>query len=225
MTVLGVIPARGGSKGIARKNIVPMAGRPLLAYTIDTARAADSLDRFVVSTDDAEIAEVARQHGAGVVDRPRELATDEARTEPVLLHAADTLAAQGFEAEIVVTLEPTSPLRTPALVDRCVSRYREGGCDAVLTVVPNHAIVGRLHGERFEPFIDDAPRRRQEREPLYEESSTVYVTGVKALRETGHLYGTDAVAVVVDPQEAVDIDSELDLRIVEALLHAHAQDA
>lgn len=217
MHVLGVIPARGGSKGIPKKNITELAGRPLLAYTVDCAREAETVDAFVVSTDDDDIKEVARDLDAPVVDRPAKLATDEARTEPTLVHASDE---HPRDPDAVVTLEPTSPLRTPALVDRCVERFRQTDADAVMTVVPNHSIVGRLEGDRFTPFVEDPPRRRQERETLYEEASTVYVTETAALRETGTVHGRDTVAVEADPREAVDIDDPLDLTIAEAIIDA-----
>lgn len=225
MNVCGVIPARGGSKSIPRKNLAQLAGRSLLAHGVKCARRCQSLDRFVVSTEDPEIKAAARNLDVKVVDRPRELATDEARTEPVLLHAVDTLSDQGYEVDVVVTLEPTSPLRRPETVDRCVRRFLEGDCDAVFTVVPNHAIVGRLEGERFYPFLEDPPRRRQERETLYEESSTIYVTDVEALRITGSVLGSDPVALIVDEEEAVDIDNPIDLAFAEATISVRREEA
>lgn len=223
METFGVIPARGGSKGIPRKNLVDVAGRPLLAYTVDCAEEAALLDDYVVSTEDTEIAEVARGLGAPVVDRPEEFATDETRTEPVLLHAVDEIG--GSDPDSVVTLEPTSPLRTPALVDRCVERFEETRPDAVMTVREDRGHFGRLDGGRFKPLAPDQPRRRQERDPLYEEVSTVYVTATDALRETGSIWGgTEPLAVTVGDEEAVDVDEPVDLAVAEALIEDRRND-
>lgn len=222
MMFLGVIPARGGSKGIPRKNITELAGRPLLAYTVETARKAEELDDFVVSTDDEEIKAVARDLGAPVLDRPDELATDTARTEPVLLHAADH---QDEPPDAIVTLEPTSPLRTAELVDRCIREHQQSDGDAVMTVKENGAIVGTLEAGRFHPVREDQPRRRQDREPFYEETSTVYVTDLGALRETGGVHGTDAIAVVVEEHQAVDIDDPIDLALAEVLVEDAPKEA
>src|SRR5437764_11026274 len=114
--MLALIPARGGSKGIPRKNLAPVAGKPLLVWTIEVARAAASVDRVVVSTDDAEIAETARSARAEVLERPVELAGDETPMAAVVRHAVEALAP-----EIVVLLQPTSPLRTARHVDEAVS--------------------------------------------------------------------------------------------------------
>ena len=216
--VLGVIPARGGSKGVPMKNIHPLAGKPLITYTIHQALAAAALDRVVVSTDNGSIAAVARQCDVQVVDRPPELALEATLTEPVLLHAVDVLARSGFTAHLVVTLEPTSPLRTTVLIDRCVQRLRQGDCDAVFTVTETRGIYGRIQRERFAPFIPDQPRRRQDREPVYRESSTVYATRVDALRTTGSVFGHDPVAIVVDEAEAIDLNTPLDFEMAEAIL-------
>jgi len=117
---LGVVPARGGSKGLPGKNLLALHGEPLIVHTIRAARAASSLGRLIVSTDDEAIAAVARGAGAEVILRPSELATDESPTEDALIHVLDTLEQQRAPApDYVVTLEPTSPLRTAALIDRC----------------------------------------------------------------------------------------------------------
>lgn len=219
MNILGVIPARGGSKGVPRKNLRALGGKPLLAHSIEAARASKGLTRVVVSTEDEEITLVAKAHGSEVVQRPAELARDDSLTEPVLLHAVDQLAAEGFRADAVATLEPASPLRSARLIDACVGRLLRGDCDAVLTVVETRACYGRLlPGDRFEHLVPGQPRRRQLRQPLYEESSAVYVTLVDALRRAGSVLGTNPVAVVAEAAEAIDINTELDLAIAEGML-------
>ena len=137
MHVLAVIPARGGSKSIPLKNIRPLNGIPLLAFTIQAAKRSAYLDRYVVSTDHADIVRVAREYGAEVIERPADLATDQAPTEWALLHALEVLARQSYRPEFVVTLEPTSPLRSTELIDRCIAeaiRHPEMDCVMPATV-------------------------------------------------------------------------------------------
>lgn len=224
MTVLGVVPARGGSKGVPGKNLRPLAGEPLLVHTLRAALAATLLDRLVVSTDDAAIAAVARAAGVEVVDRPAALAGDTARTEPALIHAADALAAaDGFVAEWVVTLEPTSPLRTAGLIDRCVALALREQPGAVITVAETRENYGRRDGDRFRYLFPGQPRRRQERQPLYRESSTVYVTRASRLRATGSVLAEPLLSVVVADEEGIDLNTLLDFEVAEAVMRARRE--
>jgi N-acylneuraminate cytidylyltransferase len=218
--VLAVIPARGGSRSIPLKNIKPLAGKPLLAYTIDAAKRSRHLDRCVVSTDHDEIAKVAAAHGAEVIHRPPEYATDEAPTELALLHAVGELRQAGYRPDYVVTLEPTSPLRTAELIDRCIEMaMQRTEADCVMTVIETRKCYGRILDGRFEYLFPDQPRRRQDRTPLYEESSTVYVTRTGALERHRSVLGVVRYAVVVDdPREAIDINEPLDFILAEAAL-------
>jgi CMP-N,N'-diacetyllegionaminic acid synthase len=216
---LGVIPARGGSKSIPLKNIRPLNGTPLMVFTIDAAKQSKYLDRCVVSTDHPAISRVARDHGAEVVDRPVELATDEAPTEWALLQVLEVLEKQGYRPDYVVTLEPTSPFRTAALIDRCIEAAMEHHeVDCVMTVAETRKCYGRLDHGRFEYLFPDQPRRRQERRPLYEESSTVYVTKTNALKRDRSVLGRTRYGVVVeDPRETIDINEPLDFMVAEAV--------
>jgi CMP-N,N'-diacetyllegionaminic acid synthase len=218
--VLAVIPARGGSKSIPLKNIRPLGGKPLLAHTIDAAKHSRLLDRYVVSTDHPAIAQVAYDHGAQVIDRPPELATDQAPTEGALLHVMEILAKDGYRPHYVVTLEPTSPFRTAALIDRCVQAAIEHQeVDCVMTVIESRKCYGRLDDGRFEYLFPDQPRRRQDRRPLYEESSTVYVTKASSLERDRSVLGRSRFGLIVDdPREALDINEPLDFMVAEAIL-------
>ena len=134
--VLGVIPARGGSKGIPDKNLALVGGRPLLAYTADAVKESKLLTRTIVSTDDARIADCARSMGLEVpFMRPSSLAGDEAPMLPVLQHAVETLEADGFHADIIVLLQPTSPLRRGEHIDAAVKWLERAGGDSVVSVV------------------------------------------------------------------------------------------
>jgi N-acylneuraminate cytidylyltransferase len=217
---LAVVPARGGSKSVPRKNIRLLAGRPLLHYTLAQAAGVPEIDRMVVSTDDAEIAAVARAGGAEVVDRPADLATDSAPTEWALLHALDRLEAGGERFDFVVVLEPTSPFRSPNTIRRCMSRILETGAPSLMTVIETRDNIGRLDHGQFRPLVPGAPRRRQAREPFFVESSTVYVARVDFLRETGSLVADDWAAEPVPEEEAIDINTPLDFAVAEALMQA-----
>ena len=219
MKVLAVVPARGGSKGIPLKNIRSLDGKPLITYTIEEARRSRHVDRVVVSTDSDEIAAVARACGAEVIMRPPALATDAAPTELALIHALDTLkAADGYDPDAVMTLEPTSPLRTSRLIDRCVETLASQNADSVLTVTETRECFGRIVNGRFDYLIQNQARRRQDRAPLYRESSTVYLTRVKTLRDRQSVLGERLYPVVVDPEEAIDINSPLDFAVAEAVM-------
>ncbi|TET51984.1 MAG: acylneuraminate cytidylyltransferase family protein, partial [Anaerolineales bacterium] len=179
--VLGVIPARGGSKGVPRKNLVQLAGKPLLAHSIEAARQAELIDRVVVSTEDEEIAAAARGWGAEVVPRPTELATDTAPTDPVLEHAVEYLEElDGYRPGLVVLLQPTSPLRPPGLIDACIERLLETGADSLLTVFQGHTFFWRRPNGELEANYDPEHRPRRQDIPSAEryllENGSVYVT-------------------------------------------------
>jgi len=214
VSVLAVIPARAGSKGIAGKNLADVGGEPLVVRAVKAGLAAATVDRVVVSTDSQEIAEAAAAAGAEVVARPAAIAGDDASTETALLHVLDTLG--GPDPEYVVTLEPTSPLRTPETIDACVRRARELDADALVTVAETREVLGRLDGDRFVPLEPGQPRRRQLRAPRYREAGTAYVTRTRHLRATGSVLADTLYAVVVPEQEAIDVNGPLDLIVARA---------
>jgi CMP-N,N'-diacetyllegionaminic acid synthase len=224
VSTIAVIPARGGSKGVPRKNVKPLGGRPLISYTFRVARAAERLDRVVVSTDDDEVARIAAEEGIEVIGRPAALATDESLTEDSLLHVLDTLEVRGEATpEFVVTLEPTSPLRTARLIDECLALALAKNAGAVLTVVETRECFGRLDGKRFRHLDPLQPRRRQDREPLYRESSAVYVTRTEALRASRSVLGEPLYAVVIPEEEAIDINTMHDFAVAEVLLRSRTE--
>jgi CMP-N,N'-diacetyllegionaminic acid synthase len=221
MRLLGVIPARGGSKGVPRKNLAPLGGRPLIAYTCDAARGSTRLGRTIVSTDDEEIANVARASGAEVPFlRPAELSGDDVPILEVLLHALETVD----EADAVVLLQPTSPLRTARHVDEAVDLFAASGADSVVSVVrvPHAFTPGsllRLDGGRLVPMLDgEQAQRRQDKPLLYARNGpAVLVVRAETLR-TGSLYGDDSRPYEMDAASSVDIDSAVDLELAERLL-------
>lgn len=220
---LAVIPARGGSKSVPRKNIRPLGGRPLLTYTVDQVKEVPEIDLCVVSTDDAEISAIAIAAGARALTRPAEISGDTAPTEWALLHALDVLEEKGERFDYVMVLEPTSPFRRPETIRACMERIVADKGQSLMTVIETRSNIGHLKDGVFAPLVPGAPRRRQERQPFYVESSTVYVARTDFLRDTGTLVCDHWLAVVVDDSEAVDINSELDFERAESII-ARRQD-
>ena len=219
MSVVAVIPARGGSKALPRKNILPLAGAPLLAHTVRDARAAKRIDRTIVSTDDLEIAEIARAAGADVpFIRPAELATDHATTEAVLQHALAWLEGEEHAGvDVIVLLEATSPFRTPGLIDAVVARLDDPDVDTAFTVVRDHGYFWNLEGGR-PARLDPGYQPRQTRAPRWRETGSVYATRAAVVRR-GERIGPRVTLVEQDPIDAlVDIHTAFDLWLAERIL-------
>lgn len=200
--ILGLTPARGGSREIPRKNIRPLAGKPLIAWSIEAARESKLLDRYLVSTEDPEIAEIARQWGAQTLARPAELAGDETPTLDVLRHAL----AQTPAAETVVLLQATSPVREPGLVDRCIQRFLETGADSLATgFICKYTEYG------------SSDLRRQEIPGFFYDDGNLYVIKAELVRK-GDRYGKRIERVLLDPAQSVEIDSEFDFWLAEQVI-------
>lgn len=224
--VLGLIPARGGSKGVPRKNVRPLAGRPLIAYTADAARASGVIDRVVLSTDDEEIAAVGRTTGVEVpFMRPTTISADDTPMLAVIEHAVGALTANGWTPDIIVLLQPTSPLRRPEHIRLAVTTLRDSGADSVVTVVelPRHLspdYVMRIDDGRLVPFLPEGATvtRRQDARPAYSRDGTVYAFRRSTLERFGSIYGADSRALVLDPRESLSIDSPADWEAAERIL-------
>lgn len=231
MRTLILVPARGQSKGIPRKNLRLLAGRPLLEYTAETALAVRSAARRILSTDDDEIADVGRRCGLEVpFMRPAELARDETPTLPVVQHALAWLEERGDRFDAVCLLQPTTPLRRPEDVDACIERLDQTGADAVVTVLP----VPARHNPHWVYFQSadgalhlstggvDPISRRQDLPAAFHREGSVYVIRRDVVMEQNSLYGRHVVGVFVDPEESVDIDSFEDLDRASRLLAGRA---
>jgi CMP-N-acetylneuraminic acid synthetase len=218
MQVLAVIPARGGSKGIPNKNLAPIAGRPLLAYTADAARQSSRITRTIVSTDDATIADTARGLGLEVpFMRPATLAADDTPMLPVVQHAVATMRASGFAADVVVLLQPTSPLRRAEHIDAAIDLLEKSGAHSVVSVVEvphqfNPVSVLRLDGDRLLPFIEGPlVTRRQDKPQVFARNGPAVLAVRASVVEQGSLYGDDCRALVMSADDSLDIDSPRDL--------------
>ncbi len=225
--ILALIPARGGSKGIPGKNIRHLAGRPLICWTIDTALATSVLDRIIVTTDDREIAAIARQAGADVPFlRPAELARDETTDMPVYHHALQWLAdEERYLPDIVVWLRPTAPLRIPVDIEQAVARLLTTGADWIRSICPveHHPYwMYRLEDDRLQPFqpgLDTARfPRRQTLPPVYRLNGAVEVTWCRTILKKQLLYSGDVRGYIMPPERSIDIDTMIDFLTAEALL-------
>lgn len=226
--VLGLVPARGGSKGVPGKNIRPLAGRPLLEYTARVARASGVIDRLVLSTDSPEIAEVGRRAGLDVPFlRPAALAADDTPMLPVVRYTLDGLAEQGWTPEILVILQPTSPLRRAEHIRDAVTILRETQADSVVTVVevPRHLspdYVMRIEDGRLRTFLPEGAKvtRRQDARQAYSRDGTVYACWTRTITRFGNIYGEECRPLVVDAQDSLSIDSPADWDAAERMLAA-----
>jgi CMP-N-acetylneuraminic acid synthetase len=202
---------------VARKNVRELGGVPLIVHTIVHALAARAIERVVVSTDDAEIADISQRRGAEVVWRPAALATDTARTGDAIRHVLGELEGQGYRTEAVVTLQPTSPLRERDLIDRVADAFVASDADTAFTVTPVSPKLGRIEDERFVPlYPPDNPRQALDR--LYVENGNVYVTRATVVQAEHTVFGKRLVPVVIDAVQGLDIDTELDLAVAELWL-------
>lgn len=227
MRVLGLVPARGGSKGVPRKNIRPLAGKPVLQYTAEAALAARGLARVILTTDDPEIAAVGRRCGLEVPFlRPAALADDATPMVPVGQHAIRWLHRQGESFDAVCLLQPTNPLRQPTDIDGSIALLERTGADSVISFVD----IGEKHPARMKIIAADARvvdppfaeqfegQRRQELPPLYLREGSIYLTRTHVLMEQHSFKGRDCRAWIIPPERACNIDTAFDLFLAEQLL-------
>jgi len=230
---LAIIPARGGSKGVPGKNIRPVLGKPLIAYTIEAALEARSVGRVLVSTDDPETAAIAKTLGAEVpFMRPAELGSDDTPTLNVVRHVLSELnSLQRYNPEIIVLLQPTSPLRRSEDIDRAIALLNKTKADSVVSVCvaeQNPHWMIHLDGDhRVRPFVDQAQEylRRQDLPPVYRINGAVYATRTKSIMKSNRLLGEDTRGYIMDEESSIDIDTELDIQIATLLIQDRINDS
>jgi len=229
MEILGLIPARSGSKGIPRKNIVQLGGRPLIAYTCEAARGSRRITRIILSTDDKEIAAIGLAWGAEAPFlRPVELAQDEIPMLDVVQHTLTWLkAVQDYEPDLIVLLQPTSPFRKAEHIDAAVNLLLESDADSVVSVVEvphqfNPISVMKIENGRLIPFLPAEGvrvQRRQDKPRVYARNGpAILVTRLSVVERTGSLYGESIIPYVMEGFESIDIDEPTDIQLAEFLL-------
>jgi len=219
MKIIGIIPARGGSKGIPRKNIKEFCGKPLIAYIIETALSVRELDRVIVSTEENEIAKIAKRYGAEIISRPEELAKDETPTLPVLQHAVTYLVKEeNYKPDIVVLLYATSPLLNPERISEAIRLMIEKDFDSIISVTRDYGHFWIEENGKYERFYPRELFNRQFYKPLFKENGALYITKTEVLISRSKLIGDKVGFVEMEKYESIDIDEPLDFEIAEFLM-------
>lgn len=224
--IIAIIPARGGSKGVPRKNIKPLCGKPLVAYTIETALGSKLIDRIVVSTEDREIAEISRQYGATVVKRPKRLARDDSPTIDAIMHVLNGFEKRSERFDIVVLLEPTSPLRKDDDLDNAISLFirNSNRADSLVSLgevhLENPYITKKIENGFVRPFSPPvaAFHQRQQLPRVYFPYGVIYLSKVDALKRYGTFYQERTIPYFIERWQNYEIDDIYDFVCVEAIM-------
>ncbi|KAF5422772.1 MAG: N-acylneuraminate cytidylyltransferase/CMP-N,N'-diacetyllegionaminic acid synthase [Candidatus Methanomarinus sp.] len=220
MKVIAIIPARGGSKGIPKKNIKMLAGKPLIAHIIETALKVRELDRVIVSTEDEELSKIANKYGAEVpFIRPEELARDETPTLPVLQHAIEYLEErEDYKPDIVLLLYATSPLLKHERVSEAIRMLKDMDFDSVLSVVEDRGHYFIERGDTYERLYPKVIKNRQYVKPLFKENGAIYMCKRSLLMEENTMVGGKIGFLKMQKEESIDVDELIDFEIAEFLM-------
>lgn len=212
--VIAIIIARGGSKSIPRKNVLPLQGKPLVAWPMELARSVKRIDRVIISTDDNEIMKIAKKYNVEVLfKRPVELAQDETTTLPVLQHCVQYLEKnEKYKPDIVLLLYPTAPFLKKERVEQALDFFENTGCNSVLSVVEDRGRFWKEEGQVRTPFYPTRRTNRQYYEPLYREDGAIYFNRYEVLMKINKLIDDNNVQfLIMEDNENIDIDSQQDL--------------
>ena len=220
---IAIIPARGGSKSVLRKNFRLLNGKPLIYYTIKVAFKSKYLDRIIVSTEDDEIAKTSRKYGAEVIERPKELAKDETPTIDVIFHVLEILNLKNYNPDIVVLLQPTSPLRKAEDIDNAIKLFLDSNCESVVSVCeaehPPYWSFKIEEGYLKRLFENEIlGTRRQDFDETYRVNGAVYISAPQTLREYKSFHCNHTVPYIMPIERSVDIDNEIDFMLAELLV-------
>lgn len=222
LKILAIIPARGGSRGILRKNIRLLAGKPLVAYTIEAALHSRLINRVVVSTEDEEIAEIAKKYGAEIIERPEELARDESPTIDAIKHVIETLREKdNYNPDIIVLLQPTTPLRIVEDINNAVELFLNNDCESVVSVCETNPYLSlTIKNKYIEPIFgwDYFYKRRQDLPNSYSLNGAIYITAIENLNKYNSFLNNKTVAYVMLYERSIDIDEEIDFKLAEFFL-------
>lgn len=223
--IIAIIPARGGSKGIPNKNIIDLCGKPLIQYSIDSAKGSKYIDKVIVSTDSEKIAEVSRKSGADVPFlRPAGISNDVAKSSDVVIHGIDFLKENyGYEYDYVILLQPTSPLRTAKHIDDaielCINSH-SSSLVSVKEVSENPVIMRTIENNKLNEVLrfDGGNLRRQDLPKFYIFNGAIYITTVDFIKNKRVFVNEDTIPFVMEEEASIDIDNKLDLKIAEFIM-------
>ena len=221
--ILCTICARGGSKGIPRKNIRLLAGKPLIAYSIEVALESKYIDKVVVSTEDEEIAEISREYGAEVIERPEELAKDDSPTIDAIFYTLEVLKTGNYEPDITILLQPTSPLRNAEDIDSAIVLFLDADCESVVSVCEfehspywcfeiEEGYLKSLFGDEY------LRRRKQDLEKVYMPTGSMYISTPENMRKYKSFYCPRTTPYIMPPERSIDIDNEIDFMLAELVM-------
>jgi CMP-N,N'-diacetyllegionaminic acid synthase len=219
--ILAIIPARGGSKGVPFKNIADVNGKPLIAYTIEAAKKSALFDKIVVSTDNKKIKKVSEKLGAKVITRPRRLSTDKISTESVMLHVLGWLQDnEGCKPDIIFLLQPTSPLRNAQDIKQAYRKFIYEKLSSLLSVTKNRTFIWQKRKNKFTPMNYNyrSRPRRQEMNYQFQENGAIYITRYSNFMKLKNRLSGNIGYYVMDEEMSIDVDSPLDLAVVEQIL-------
>lgn len=224
MNIISIIPARGGSKGIPRKNIKLLNGKPLISYSIDASNSCSLIDETYVSTEDAEISEISKGNNAEVIERPDELAGDDSSSIDVILHVLDYLENRGELPDLFVLLQPTSPLRTSEDIEASINLFLESDCDSLVSVceLDHRSLLnfsledGFLVQNNNEALFNS---RRQDIPTHYSLNGAIYITTPEFIRKNKSFYSDKTIPHVMSKEKSIDIDTSFDFKLAEFLLN------
>jgi len=220
MNICAIIPARGGSKGIPRKNIKLIAGKPLIAHTIEFALKSRYINRLVVSTEDKEISEISKSYGAEIVKRPQELALDYSPTIKSVEHVLNVLEEEKYETDLIVLLQATSPLRTTEDIDNAIKIFLKEECNAVVSVcIMERHKVFQIENNYLKSFMgENLDKRRQDMPDLYTTNGAIYIIKPQILQKYRSFYPLGTIPYIMPLERSVDIDTDFEFQIAEYLL-------
>ena len=220
---VAIIPARGGSKGIPEKNIKPLFGKPLVAWTIEHAKKSECFNKIIVTTEDEEIAGISRKYGAEIIKRPKELAKDESPTIDAIFHVLEVLRTDNYNPNIIVLLQPTSPLRNVNDIEKALKLFLERDCESVVSVCEmehppywSFTVEGGYLNPLFEN--DYLKIRRQDLPKTYIPNGAIYVSMPQMLYKYKSFYCEKTIPFVMPAERSIDIDNEIDFMLAELLV-------
>lgn len=224
MNVLGIIPARGGSKGIPKKNVVDLNGKPLIFYTIDAALTSKVIDKLIVSTDDENIAKIARKFGSDVVMRPAHLAGDKSPTISTINHVIEILSLNSYIPDIIILLQPTSPLRNYLDIKKSLDQFISNKCESLIAVNNvDHSPYWnfKIKNSRLIPIFDEKylKYRRQDLPEAYIPNGSIFISKPKTIKDYNGFYTSNIFPYVMPPERSLDIDTKLELEFAKFLLN------
>lgn len=227
--IFAFIPARGGSKGIAGKNIKPLSGKPLICHTIKAALKSRYLEKVFVSTDDPIIGKISKKCDVNIIDRPAELAKDESLTIDAIYHAINFIK-NACNKDIIILLQPTSPLRNATDIDAALEMFMKTDCDSVISMCKvEHSPYWyfKYDGENLKPLLGDEylKMRRQELPDVYRPNGAIYISTIKNLHKNNGFYCDKIVPYIMPPERSIDIDEEIDFKLAELLIQEGATNA